>query len=126
MDYEELTEFVRANEAQIKEILYADSSEIPPQFADAIYREFQVLPCDYHKGKSRSQPMPLIRFIYFYYIRKVNNRLTLTDIGRLQGKNYATVLQGIRVINNLLEVKSPMEDYNRVKNVLKTLNVWHE
>jgi len=82
--------------------------KIDPQWAINAASEYFGIRKDELMGKSRTQRLVFPRYCIFKLLRDKTN-WSLTDIGRFLGKDHATVLHGIRTIENDLRYNQEKE-----------------
>ena len=70
------------------------------------------------KRNDRKRDVVIARYIYFNLAKELTGK-TMTSIGKVVGRNHATVLHGIRVLNDWIETSREVRDiYTRVKDQL--------
>lgn len=70
------------------------------------------------KRNDRKRDVVIARYIYFNLAKNLTGK-TMTSIGKVVGRNHATVLHGIRVLNDWIETNREVRDiYTRVKDQL--------
>jgi len=70
------------------------------------------------KRNDRKRDVVIARYIYFNLAKELTGK-TMTSIGKVVGRNHATVLHGIRVLNDWMETSREVRDiYTRVKDQL--------
>jgi chromosomal replication initiator protein len=80
----------------------------------------QVLGCV--PNSSRDTDSAWFRFYVFYFTKKYTN-LSLSNIGKLYGKDHASVLHGIRRIENNLDNPSMPEIRTNIKKIKEILKL---
>jgi len=69
-------------------------------------------------SKKRNRQLCLIRFVAMYYVRK-NYPVSLNEIGRYFFKDHSSIIHGVRLIEDLLEVNNAERE-----NIKKLLNLF--
>lgn len=81
--------------------------------------EVTEIPIEVLKMKTRKREIVEARQFYFKRAKMFTKR-SLASIGALVGKDHATVLHGIKTVNNIIEVKEKYEElFEGKKRVLK-------
>jgi len=78
----------------------------PLQMLSVVCRVFELSREELTEGVRKKYIMA--RFFYFYLCRSNAKGYSLQYVGSLVGKDHATVLYGIRQVENYLETKDPM------------------
>lgn len=78
------------------------------------------IPVEILKLKTRKREIVEARQIYFVRA-KLFTTASLAVIGRLVGKDHATVLHGIKVVNNVIELKRKYDDWFCEKRPVKSI-----
>lgn len=68
-------------------------------------------------GRSRINSTAIARHVYFWLMYQ--SGYTYSEIGRLNGRSHATILNSVNVVNDAIEVKDPqmMEVWDKVKHL---------
>ena len=79
-----------------------EQEELISQFAD-----IAGVTIDEFKGKSRKVPISIARQCYMKFLVK-NTRMSLVAIGKTINRDHATVINGIKHINGLIETNDEL------------------
>jgi len=118
-------------EVQIKRALYPKvmiSSSKLIEYVEYLFKSDEKVPIKIRqyglRDKARFDDLILYRQCLFWFLR--NEYYTYTNIAAIFKKSHATVIHGVKNINNLLETKDPttIRIFNRIKDELKkTFNI---